>query len=467
MEVVTTSLFDIFKAGPGPSSSHTIGPMRAAARFLQVAGEFPAEQKQRFHKLQVHLFGSLSSTGRGHGTDRAILAGMMGQTPENCQPEIIRNLMLTPSKSYDIRIGGKAIRFAAANFCFEKQCSGSSWANTMRFDAYDQENSLLLSRTYYSVGGGFILCEGETEPQTPTPPYPYANFQQFRELVTNSGLTATETLLRNEQAISGLTRSEIFSRIHHLMELMEQAVKRGLSTRGVLPGWIGLQRKAADLFARAEELTDPLERSLLMLNAFAMAAAEENADGQIVVTAPTSGASGVLPGILYLLEHEQGYAREALVEGMLIAGLIAFIARHNASISGAEVGCQGEIGVASAMAAAFLAQVKGGSLHVIENAAESALEHHLGLTCDPIGGYVQIPCIERNGVGAVTAYNAFLLASGGNPNKHKLRFDAVVKVMLETGRDMSPMYKETACGGLAINGLPEDHGSENQPGNEK
>lgn len=456
MAVISTSLFDIFKIGPGPSSSHTIGPMLAAARFLRAADELPLELQRLVADLHVHLYGSLSSTGKGHGTDRAILAGLLGQTPENCQPEFINTLLQEASQSWEVKIAAASIAFGADNFHFEKSSDDLLWANTLRFDLYDQDNALLLSRTYYSVGGGFILCDGESEPTKSPPPYPYGNFQEFCQQVDESGLSASEILLRNEQAISGLSRNEILSRIDHLIDLMEQAVERGLSAHGLLPGWIKLERKAAELFERAEGLSDPLDRSLLLLSAFAMAAAEENAAGQIVVTAPTSGASGVLPGILHLLAHYQGFNRETLCQGMLLAGLIAFVARHNASISGAEVGCQGEIGVASAMAAALLAQVKGKSLKVIENAAESALEHHLGLTCDPIGGYVQIPCIERNGVGAVTAYNAFLLAAKGNPNKHKLRFDAVIKVMLETGRDMSPMYKETACGGLAVNGLPQE-----------
>ncbi len=455
MDAITTSIFDIFKPGPGPSSSHTIGPMRAATRFLQTAAELSAEQLSRAQVLRVHLFGSLSSTGRGHGTNRAILAGLLGQKPENCQTELFRNLLQDSQQIYLISIAGREIPFTAANFCFEKNSAGLAYANTLRFDLLDQRNALLLSKTYYSVGGGFILCEGETEPPRPLPPYPYANFRQFQNLVKSSGLPPAELLLQNEQRLTGLTQAEIYLRIEQLLLMMDNAVARGLQATGILPGKIGLERKAADLFKQAEIRNDPLESSLLRISAFAMAASEENADGQLVVTAPTSGASGVLPGIIYLLKHYQNFSWERLRDGLLLAGLIAFVAKHNASISGAEVGCQGEVGVASAMTAAFLAQVKGYPLAVSENAAESALEHHLGLTCDPIGGYVQIPCIERNAAGAVTAYNAYLLAAGGNPNKHQLRFDDVVQVMLATGRDMSPLYKETACGGLAISGLPE------------
>ncbi|NLF93647.1 MAG: L-serine ammonia-lyase [Oligosphaeraceae bacterium] len=454
MDVITTSIFDIFKPGPGPSSSHTIGPMRAAERFLQTAAQLPAQQRERIESLRVHLFGSLSSTGRGHGTDRAVLAGLLGQRPEDCQPQWFCQLLQDPGQSYSISIQGKTIPFQAENFRFEKDNAALAHANTLRFDLLGQDELPILSRTYYSIGGGFILCAGEIEPARPQPLYPYTNFQQFLQLVSSSGLTAPEILLRNEESLSGSTRQDILQRLDKLLALMEQAVARGLQANGVLPGKIGLERKAAGLFSQAASKTDPLESSLLRISAFAMAAAEENADGQLVVTAPTSGASGVLPGIIYLLRHYQGFTRESLRDGLLIAGLIAFVAKHNASISGAEVGCQGEVGVAAAMAAAFLAQSKGYPLNICENAAESALEHHLGLTCDPIGGYVQIPCIERNAVGAVSAYNAYLLAAGGNPNQHKLRFDDVVLAMLETGRGMSSRYKETACGGLAIRGMP-------------
>ena len=453
MNGISTSLFDIFKPGPGPSSSHTIGPMRAAAAFLRSAEQLPADTIDRIHAIKVHLYGSLSSTGKGHGTDRAAVAGLLGQTPDNCCPKTIRQLLQDNGQVYSIAIGKRTIPLTAADIIFETEATARRFANTMRIDLLDIRKKALLNKIYYSIGGGFILCEGEAEPVRPLPPHTYANFRQFKNLVKRTGLSPVAIIMQNEQAISGITAEEVNAKLDQLMDIMDQAVTRGLSASGILPGKIGLERKAGDMFARAQNISDPLDRYLLLINAFAMAAAEENADGQIVVTAPTSGASGVIPGILYFLKHHRNISQPRLREGLLIAGLIAFVAKHNASISGAEVGCQGEIGVASAMAAALLAYVKGCSLEVIENAAESALEHHLGMTCDPIGGYVQIPCIERNAVGAITAYNASLLASGGNPDKHKLRLDAVIEVMLETGRDMSDMYKETACGGLAVCGL--------------
>lgn len=449
MNIISTSIFDIFKIGPGPSSSHTIGPMRAAGAFLAAAEKLPPEALQRVHALKVYLYGSLSATGKGHGTDRAITAGLLGQHPETCDAEWINRLLTEPGQTYAVKIGKQEIPFRADNIIFADANDVLPFANTMRIDLIGNDGEKLLSKIYYSLGGGFIHCEGDAETERPRPPYQYANLRQFKHLVKRHELSPVEMLLANERAVSGLTDEEIFQRLDLIVAAMEKAVENGLQATGVLPGKIGLERKAADLFARAAGMVEVMDRNLLMLNAFAMAASEENAAGKIVVTAPTSGASGVLPGIIYLLKHHFHTGPQQLREGLLIAALIAFISKHNASISGAEVGCQGEVGVASAMAAALLAQVRGYPLNIAENAAESALEHHLGMTCDPIGGYVQIPCIERNAVGAVTAYNAYLLAAGGNPDKHKLSFDAVIEAMLETGRDMCPSYKETSRGGLA------------------
>ncbi|MDD3118276.1 MAG: L-serine ammonia-lyase, partial [Victivallales bacterium] len=393
--------------------------------------------------------GSLSETGRGHGTDKAVAAGLLGMKPESCDPDRVLALLPDASATYRFGPDGQTISFSADDFIFAPRTEGLKFQNTIRFELTDRAGATVFSRTYYSIGGGFILCEGESEPEPGIPPYLYANMRQFRHTVVSTGLEPVEIIRRNEQALSGLTGEEIDRRLDRIIAVMTGSVTNGLCTVGVLPGSIGLQRKAKDLYVRALDTITSLDRYILMMNAFAMAASEENAAGRLVVTAPTSGASGVIPGIIRFLQEQQAVEPEQLRDGLLIAALIAFIAKHNASISGAEVGCQGEVGVASAMAAAMLAQINGCTINVIENAAESALEHHLGLTCDPIGGYVQIPCIERNAVGAVTAYNAYLLASGGNPNKHKLSFDEVIEAMLETGKDMSPSYKETSRGGLA------------------
>jgi len=451
MNSIDTSLFDIFKTGPGPSSSHTIGPMLAAAAFCQAAAALPEAILNTAERLEVHLYGSLSSTGKGHGTDGAVIAGLLGHTPEHCDTGMLKGFSTRPASQYSVKLGRQTVSLSPTDIVFE-QDNQSPFANTMVFRLNSADDRELLSQTYYSVGGGFIRRAGEAEPVRPPPPYPYANFRQFKHLVERTGLAPTELLLRNEQVLSGLTGPEIEQRLDALLETMDRAVVRGLHTTGLLPGKIGLERKAMEVFRRAVQSDNPAEQQLLTIDAAALAAAEENADGQIIVTAPTSGSSGVLPGLLYWLRHQQHIEPQRLRDGMLIAGLIAFVARHNASISGAEVGCQGEIGVASAMAAAMLAQIYGHPLAVIENAAESALEHHLGMTCDPIGGYVQIPCIERNAVSAVTAYNAYLLAAYGSPDKHKLSFDAVIETMLETGQDMSARYKETAAGGLAVCG---------------
>ena len=449
MNCIKTSVFDIFKIGPGPSSSHTIGPMRAAGRFASAVAALPAALLQTAVAIRIFLYGSLGETGKGHGTDRAIAAGLLGMKPDDCDPDRIIALLPDCRTRYEFCPAGTMIPFSAADFIFETEKTDLKFQNTLRFELVNPAGTVIFSRVYYSIGGGFILCEGENELEPGIPPFPYANMRQFRHAVVTTGLEPVEILRRNEQALTGLSRDEMDCRLDRIIAVMEDSVIHGLQTSGVLPGSIGLQRKAKELYAQAQNTIASLDRYILMMNAFAMAASEENAAGRLVVTAPTSGASGVIPGIIHFLREQTGVEPAQLREGLLVAALIGFIAKHNASISGAEVGCQGEVGVASAMAAAMVAQINGCAINVIENAAESALEHHLGLTCDPIGGYVQIPCIERNAVGAVTAYNAYLLASGGNPNNHKLGFDEVVEAMLETGKDMSPTYKETSRGGLA------------------
>ena len=272
----------------------------------------------------------------------------------------------------------------------------------------------------------------------------------FRKLLRKTGLTLTEVMIENEKALTGKTEEQIFEYIDTLISTMCLSVEHGLTETGVLPGPIGLLRKAAILFENSKNCEFEFERELAELNAFAMAASEENAAGKRVVTAPTSGSAGVLPGIIYMLKKRGCMPEEKLRDGFLAAALIAFIAKHNASIAGAEVGCQGEIGVASSMGAAFITFAKGHNMKRVENAAEIALEHHLGMTCDPVDGFVQMPCIERNAVGAVTAFNAYIIASAGDPARQKISFDEVVEAMLETGRDMPLKYKETAMGGLAV-----------------
>jgi L-serine dehydratase len=448
-ESITTSIFDIFKIGPGPSSSHTIGPMKAALAFRQSVEALPPDTNLDPAVIDVYLYGSLSLTGEGHGTHKAVLGGLLGWHPETCDCDQLLTLLLDPGTVYEIPLRKTKIPFVAGNIHFEGLDASLPFSNTLRFKISAGEKEL-LQKEYYSIGGGFITCKGEEEPARSEPPYPYHDMRGLRQLLRKNDLSLREVLLENEAAITGMSRVDILAKIDGLIEVMCLAVEKGLQTDGILPGPIGLMRKAQVLKTNAARLKHETGRFLACLNAYAHAASEENAAGRKVVTAPTSGAAGVMPGVIYLLKKHFELSVEQFHDGMLAAAAIAFIAKHNASISGAEVGCQGEVGVASAMAAAFIACALGLPMRQIENAAEIALEHQLGMTCDPVLGYVQIPCIERNAVGAVSAVNAYILSAAGDPARQKVTFDEVIEAMKETGQDMSTKYKETARGGLAL-----------------
>lgn len=448
MNSINLSFFDIFKIGPGPSSSHTIGPMNAARNFVLNCEKLPESTLRIVASVKVKLFGSLSSTGIGHGTDRAIVAGLLGYHPESCSPDILEELLPTPD-GYRIRLGINTVILHDGDIVFDKVTRRLKYQNTMIFELHDAAGGVTFSRTFYSVGGGLIRCQEEPPVPCAKPVYRYSNMCEFKKLVEENGKSPIDILLENEAAITGFDKNKINEKLDLIVTAMETAVDNGLHSNGLLPGPIQLERKATDFLCRANETAEPLDRYLLLINAYAFAAAEENAAGNIVVTAPTSGASGIVPAVTYFLKLLAWKDAKTIREGMMLAALIAFVATNKASISGAEVGCQGEIGVAASMAAAMLAHVNGHGIKIVENAAEIALEHHLGMTCDPVCGYVQIPCIERNAVGAVTAYNAYLLAVGGNAGKQKVSFDEVVDAMRETGRDMQTKYKETSRGGLA------------------
>ncbi|MBU0969539.1 MAG: L-serine ammonia-lyase [Proteobacteria bacterium] len=446
---ITTSIFDIFKTGPGPSSSHTIGPMRAALLFRDAMVRLSPDSQTPL-ELDVHLFGSLSLTGKGHGTHKAILGGLLGWEPETCDCDLLCQLLEDPEHIYGIPFVHGQIFFSARHIHYESSSAQDlPFSNTLRFKL-STRNKILLEKEYYSIGGGFILCKGEIEKKRNTPPHAYGNMNQLRKIIRKTGLPLGQIILENEQAITGASRDQIHEGLDRILEAMCACVENGLSADGVLPGPIGLLRKAKVLMANSHRMKQETGRFLAMLNAYAMAASEENAAGRRVVTAPTSGSAGVMPGVIYLLKHQYHLSSQQLRQGMLAAAAIAFIAKKNASISGAEVGCQGEVGVASSMAAAFMTYALEGPMKKVENAAEIALEHQLGMTCDPVGGYVQIPCIERNAVGAVTAVNAYILAEAGDPARQKVSFDEVVETMMETGQDMCARYKETARGGLAV-----------------
>lgn len=453
INAITTSIFDLFKVGPGPSSSHTIGPMKAAFDFRQKLGVLPVETAGQADSVQIYLYGSLSATGKGHGTDRAVVAGLLGWQPETTDPDALLELLKDPVIVYPVPVGDQTLSIGPQQIHFERKRYESPYANTMVLQLRAGER-VLLEEEYYSIGGGFIIRKGEPEaPLTPVSlPYPYETMTGLKAQLKAHSLTLDELMMANEMALTGRSRAQVNQRLDQILDFMHKAVRRGLRHKGTLPGTIKLSRKAPILFRQAKGMSQSSDSFLLFLNAYCLAASEENAAGGIVVTAPTSGASGVIPGLTYLAKHHFHFDRATLRAGMLAAAAVGFLVKHNASISGAEMGCMGEIGTASAMGAAFLTRCAqpDTSISAIEAAAEIGIEHHLGMTCDPIGGYVQIPCIERNAMGAVKAYNAFLLATSGAASFQKISLDAVIKVMKATGRDMSTKYKETSEAGLAL-----------------
>lgn len=448
MPPINTSIFDLFKIGPGPSSSHTIGPMKAAYDFLQSAQNLTGDKLKDCSKIKVHLYGSLSATGKGHGTDHAVLAGLLGWRPDTCNSDEFVNLFNSSNEKYIIKIKETAVPFNQKDIYFDAIKHSFPYQNTMIIKLFAKRD-IVLEKEYYSIGGGFIKIKGEKEPKRGLPKYPYSNMAELIGLISRHKISLGELIIANEEAIMGTKRNAILKGIENIISAMLESVERGLHAEGILPGTIGLARKAHTLYKRRDLPEHIPGRFIVLLSAYTMAAAEENASHHKVVTAPTLGSAGVIPGILYMLKDHLKIPNHILCEGMLPAAAIGFIIKHNASISGAEVGCQGEIGAACSMSAALLAYINKHDMHRVANAAEIALEHCLGWTCDPVGGYVQIPCIERNAVGAVHAVTAYVLATAGDPQKQKVKFDEVVEAMLETGRDMSTKYKETSEGGLA------------------
>eukprot|EP01054_Gregarina_sp_Poly1_P004530 Gregarina_sp_Poly_1__4529@NODE_2430_length_2145_cov_1059_989413_g1544_i0_p1_GENE_NODE_2430_length_2145_cov_1059_989413_g1544_i0NODE_2430_length_2145_cov_1059_989413_g1544_i0_p1_ORF_typecomplete_len607_score99_83SDH_alpha/PF03313_15/2_1e78SDH_beta/PF03315_15/7_1e38_NODE_2430_length_2145_cov_1059_989413_g1544_i02232043 len=535
-EPICTSLFDLFKIGPGPSSSHTIGPMKAAFDFLQdvrqLFGDSSLSPDARLKfKVEVHLHGSLSLTGRGHKTDTAIVGGMLGWLPQTCDPDALVSLMTEPGQLYHLPIctslsesgselgsatkrpnspplrqlpdAGKAAgqdRFSDSEaptpttigdrsplgddeddeqsskrnlrrplfFPVDEVAVGADniiWhapeeavafphPNTMIVKLVDDEGKCWVDNEYYSVGGGFIQKKGappEDNGVGASPKHLYRSMNEFKEILArNPNRTWPELMMENECAVTGCTPDEVNQKMDEILNAMESAVSRGIKARGMLPGTIGLQRRAGLIYERAKKEAFKSDSFLTFLNAYAQAASEENADGRIAVTAPTLGSSGVFPGLIYFMRHHLFYPIQVLRDAMMVAGCIGFLVKRNASISGAEMGCMGEVGVASCMGAAMLTYAAGGNPCQCEAAAEIALEAHLGVTCDPIGGYVQIPCIQRNPMGAVKAYNAYVLAMATDPALQKISLDLCIDVMRETGEDMSSKYKETSKGGLAL-----------------
>ncbi|WP_147821764.1 L-serine ammonia-lyase [Salidesulfovibrio onnuriiensis] len=449
MSFITTSLFELFKIGPGPSSSHTIGPMKAGYCFMEEVRKLDTALLEQADIIEIHLFGSLSATGEGHGTRRAVISGLLGHQPETCHPDVLDGLDHDPEQVYPLDIGPKSIDFKGNEVVFDAVEHDYPYSNTMVFRLQKGEK-ILFEQEYYSIGGGFLRWKGWEEPQIGEPKYKYKNMAELKKHLVMHEIRLHDLILENEMAITGLSENEIYERLDNIIMVMERAVEQGIQTEGILPGPIGLHRKAPTLYAKAKRGHFQGPGFLKAINAYAMGASEENAAGHCIVTAPTAGAAGVIPALLFMLKRHMGALTDEIRQGLMAAAAIGFLAKNNASISGAEVGCQGEVGVASAMGAAMMAYARGYRFQVTENSAEIALEHHLGLTCDPVGGYVQIPCIERNAMGAVKAYNAYLIASSVEAAYHMVDLDKVIKAMAETGRDMSRKYKETSLGGLAV-----------------
>ncbi|MFK5977347.1 MAG: L-serine ammonia-lyase [Rhizobiaceae bacterium] len=458
------SVFDLFKIGIGPSSSHTVGPMVAASRFLDeiLNGDWPRPASDGVARISVSLHGSLAFTGKGHATDRAIILGLAGKSPSKVKQEeadaaiasVMRRNKVSPDGHPDYKFSPET------DLIFDYDTILPGHSNGMTFNAYAADGRMLLKRIYYSVGGGFILSEQELaqadeykSPALVNVPFPFENADQMLAMAEDSGLSISKMKLQNE-TIS--MKAEALSRgLSEIWGVMNSCVEKGFEAKGELPGGLKVKRRAGNIRDKLLEDWQNNKPNPLLANdwlqAFAMAVNEENASGGRVVTAPTNGAAGVIPAtISYYLKFFPETDDSIIEEFLLTASAIGGIIKHNASISGAEVGCQGEIGAASAMAAAGLAAIMGGTPAQVENAAEIALEHHLGMTCDPIGGLVQVPCIERNGMGAIKAVSAASLAMKGD-GTHFVSLDACIKTMRDTGRDMNERYKETSLGGLAVN----------------
>jgi L-serine dehydratase len=451
---VAISVFDLFSIGIGPSSSHTVGPMRAAGLFVRRLRN--EELLGSVASVRAELYGSLGATGHGHGTPKAVLLGMEGDSPRTV------DVASADERVEAIRAGGRLNLLGEHEIAFSfdddmvlhRRKALPYHANGMTLWAYDASGAELLTKTYYSVGGGFVVDEDAVgadriKLDDTVLKYPFRTGDELLRLAEETGLSISALMLENERAWR--SEEEIREGLLEIWQVMRDCVARGLSQEGILPGGLKVRRRAANTARKLRSEGDPLALSMEWITLYAMAVNEENAAGGRVVTAPTNGAAGIIPAVLhYYVNFVPGADEEGVVRFLLAAGAIGMLFKENASISGAEVGCQGEVGSACSMAAGALAEVLGGSPEQVENAAEIGMEHNLGLTCDPVGGLVQIPCIERNGMAAVKAVTAARMAMRGD-GSHKVSLDKVIKTMKDTGADMSVKYKETARGGLAVN----------------
>ncbi|PZQ77470.1 MAG: L-serine ammonia-lyase [Variovorax paradoxus] len=452
------STFDLFKIGIGPSSSHTVGPMHAANLFIAAlqAGGMLA----RVSRVSCAFYGSLGATGKGHGTDKAVMLGLEGETPDGVDPDGIAHRLARIREGRSLALGGvHPVAFVEAqDLQFHRRETLPFHPNGMQLIARDAQGHGILERTYYSIGGGFVVQPDEAGQPTLVAdpirlPHPFKTGSELLRECKSSGKTIAQVMWANE--LTWRRADEIESGLRKIWDAMQACVKRGVAAEGTLPGPLKVRRRAAELYRELTSIPEAALRDPLQVmdwvNLYALAVNEENAAGGRIVTAPTNGAAGIVPAtLLYYRRFVPGSTDQGVFDFLLTAAAIAILYKENASISGAEVGCQGEVGVACSMSAAALCAVLGGTPEQVENAAEIGMEHHLGLTCDPVGGLVQIPCIERNAIGSVKAINAARLALRGD-GKHHVSLDNVIKTMRETGADMKSKYRETSRGGLALN----------------
>ena len=461
------SVFDVFKIGIGPSSSHTMGPMVAAHRFIQEIehGTWPRPSGTQVHRIEARLHGSLAFTGKGHASDNAIILGLLGHEPKSLDPDAVEDILAGVLARKTIKPNETEYRFdPTQDLVFDYDEMLPEHTNGMTFTAFDSSNRLVLRQIYYSVGGGFVATPEELQAEqkqhekpanlkTNDVPFPFTSAAEMLKMAKESGLTIANMKRHNEKA-SG-AGDDFETELLGIWDAMNACIERGLKTGGIMPGGLKVRRRASAIYKTLgdEKLTNtfnPMEANE-WLSTFAMAVNEENACGGKVVTAPTNGAAGVIPSVIrYYTQFDLNASRHGIADFLLTAAAIGGIIKHRASISGAEVGCQGEVGSAAAMAAAGLCAAQGGTPEQVENAAEIALEHHLGMTCDPVAGLVQVPCIERNALGAVKAVTAASLARRGD-GTHFVPLDACIETMRQTGIDMNAKYKETSLGGLAVN----------------
>lgn len=454
---MSISVFEIFKIGIGPSSSHTVGPMKAAREFileLQQTG-----QLLKITRIEVQLYGSLALTGKGHGTDKAIVLGLMGEEPQSVDTDSIPNKMAMIRHTGQLTILGRhLVPFREhKDLLFKSNEFLPKHSNGLTFTAFDHAGRILHQSTYYSIGGGFIVKDADFDQPSSSELnalYPFECAAELLRRCEDNNLTISQLMMANEAQYQAA--EDTYQGLLHISEVMEQCINKGCQTEGILPGGLNVRRRASTLYKKLMEKGKPSNQSpdlMNWVNMFAMAVNEENAAGGRVVTAPTNGAAGIIPAVLQYYKEFCHGNEKGVVDFLLTAAAIAILYKIQASISGAEVGCQGEVGVACSMAAGALAAVLGGSLAQIENAAEIGMEHNLGLPCDPPKGLVQIPCIERNAMGAIKAINAAQLALAED-GQHKISLDTVIKTMHQIGQDMKVIYKETSLGGLAVN-VPE------------